>query len=104
MFGKLVISLFVLFVVLHQIDGSCFLYPCDDLISDAKCVNTTGKLSLAASSANTTNDDDHGINRLIANPAIPLFPLFPINTTRLLGYQIEFNQSQILRMLHEWDH
>ena len=43
MFGKLVISLLVLFVALHQIDGSCFLYNCDDKASDSKCVNTTGK-------------------------------------------------------------
>ena len=44
MIGKLVVSLFLLSCVLHQIEASCFIYPCDDKVSNAKCTNTTGML------------------------------------------------------------
>lgn len=43
MIGKLVVSLFVILCVLHRIDAACYIYPCDDKVSDAKCTNTTGK-------------------------------------------------------------
>lgn len=43
MFKKLILSLFAILILLYQIDAACYIYPCEDYQSEAKCVNSTGK-------------------------------------------------------------